>query len=161
MNCEGKDLDTNNYLLREYEKTQDSLLTALGCTIEFIDNLYHWRIILIGPKDTPYVGGIFILTAYFDIDYPYSKPEIRFVNKIYHLNISPINGHISLPILNFWNSYTPIADVISNIFDLFYNQEPNNSYDLIMAKEYETDRNEFNRKAREWTEKYASKNIRN
>ena len=161
MNCEIKNFDTNNYLLREYENTQNSLLTILGCTIEFIDNLHNWRIILIGPKNTPYADGIFILTVSFDIDYPYSKPEVRFVNKIYHLHVSPINGHISLPILSVWDQNISIVNVISNIFDSFYNQNPSFSNDSIMAKEYETDRSEFNRKAQEWTKKYASKNIRN
>ena len=52
-----------------------------------------------------------------------------------------------------------MINVISDIYALSYNQDPNNSYDLIMAKEYLTDRNEFNRKDKEWTNKYASKNI--
>ena len=51
-----------------------------------------------------------------------------------------------------------MLDIISNIFNLFYNQVPSNSFDLIRAEEYKTDINEFNRKAKEWTKKYASKN---
>ena len=158
MNLQISKLNSTDYLLKEFKNIRDNLLTALGCTIETNPSIFHWKITLIGPKDTPYADGIFILKVDFVITYPYPKPEIRFVNKIYHLNISSINGSISLPILDDWTPYTNMLDIISNIFNLFYNQVPSNSFDLIRAEEYKTDINEFNRKAKEWTKKYASKN---
>ena len=98
------------------------------------------------------------MTADFPEKYPNVKPEVRFVNQIYHLNVSPSNHHICISILNEWVPKTPMVDVISGIFSLFYNQNPKSPYSGEMAREYETNRNEFNRKAREWTLKYASMN---
>ena len=152
-----KKVFSSEYLYNEYKNFRDNLIIQNLCTVGLINkNIFRWRITLMGPADTPYSDGKFILKVNFENDYPNSKPEIRFVNKIYHLNVSPKDGHIYHSILYNWVPKTPMIDIISDIYSLFYNQEPNNSHDLIMAKEYETDRNEFNRKAQEWTKKYAS-----
>ena len=101
---------------------------------------------------------MFTLTADFPINYPDKPPEVKFTNKIYHLNVSESNGHICISTLNKWKPGTPMVDVISAIFALFYDQNPDSPYSGTMAREYQTDRNTFNRKAREWTQKYASMN---
>ena len=152
-------LTTMKYLKNEYDKLQKDPILSLGCTVGLVNNdIFHWKITLLGPVDTPYAGGLFILTADFPEKYPNVKPEVRFVNQIYHLNVSPSNHHICISILNEWVPKTPMVDVISGIFSLFYNQNPKSPYSGEMAREYETNRNEFNRKAREWTLKYASMN---
>ena len=152
-------LTTMKYLKNEYDKLQKDPILSLGCTVGLVNNdIFHWKITLLGPVDTPYAGGLFILTADFPEKYPNVKPEVRFVNQIYHLNVSPSNHHICISILNEWVPKTPMVDVISGIFSLFYNQNPKSPYSGEMAREYETNRTEFNRKAREWTLKYASMN---
>ena len=108
-----------------------------------------------GPSDTPYDGGNFILTADFPDNYPNQRPEVRFLTKIYHLNVDPYNGHISICILNGWRPQTPFSEVLSSIFLYFYYQYPMNPYSPKMAHEYMHNRTEFDRKAREWTGIYA------
>ena len=154
-----KKLGTMKYLKNEFEKLQNDPILSLGCTVgyneKFKKDIFHWKITLIGPIDTPYAGGTFFLTADFSEDYPNKKPEVRFVNQIYHLNVSPSNGHICISTLNEWKPKTPMVDVISAIFALFYDQNPDSPYSGQMAREYVTNRNEFNRKAKEWTQQYA------
>ena len=147
------------YLKNEYTKLQSDPILSLGCTVGLVNNdIFHWKLSLIGPVDTPYAGGMFFLTADFPDTYPKNKPEVRFTNKIYHLNVSPSNGHICISTLNSWKPGTPMVDVMSAIFALFYSQNPQSPYDGKMAREYETNRREFDRKAKEWTQKYASMN---
>ena len=152
-------LETMKYIKNEFNKLQNDPILSLGCTVGLNENfkkdIFHWKITLIGPIDTPYAGGTFFLTADFPEDYPKKKPEVRFVNKIYHLNVSPSNGHICISTLNEWKPKTPMVDVISAIFALFYDQNPDSPYSGQMAREYVTNRNEFNRKAKEWTQQYA------
>ena len=154
-----KKLETMKYIKNEFNKLQNDPILSLGCTVglneKFKNDIFHWKITLIGPIDTPYAGGMFFLTADFPEDYPKKKPEVRFVNKIYHLNVSPSNGHICISTLNEWKPKTPMVDVISAIFALFYDQNPDSPYSGQMAREYVTNRNEFNRKAKEWTQQYA------
>ena len=147
------------YLKNEYTKLQSDPILSLGCTVGLVNNdIFHWKLSLIGPTDTPYAGGMFFLTADFPDTYPKEKPEVKFTNKIYHLNVSPSSGHICISTLNEWKQGTPMVDVMSAIFALFYSQNPRSPYDGKMAREYETNRREFDRKAKEWTQKYASMN---
>ena len=152
-------MQTMKYLKAEFAKLQKDPILSLGCTVglnpKYGNNIFHWNVSLIGPMDTPYAGGTFILTVDFPDSYPNTKPEVRFTNKIYHLNVSNSNGHICISTLNEWKPKTPMVDVISAIFALFYDQNPNSPYSGEMAREYTTNRAQFDRKAREWTRQYA------
>ena len=152
-----KKMEAMKYIKREFDALQNDPILSLGCTVGLPDkkNVFHWEISLCGPVDTPYAGGMFFLTADFTDDYPQKKPEVQFKNKIYHLNVSPSSGHICISTLNEWKPKTPMVDVISAIFALFYDQNPKSPYSGEMAREYETNRAEFNKKAQEWTKKYA------
>ncbi len=153
-------LETMKYIKKEYDALQNDPILSLGCTVglnpKYKKDIFHWRISLIGPSDTPYVGGMFFLTVDFPTNYPVGKPEVRFENKIYHLNVSSSNGHICISTLNDWDPYTGMVNVISAIFALFYEQNPFSPYSLKMAAQYKLNRDKFNEKAREWTRKYAS-----
>ena len=153
-----KKMEAMKYIKREFDALQNDPILSLGCTVGLPDkkNVFHWLISLCGPVDTPYAGGMFFLTADFTDDYPQKKPEVQFKNKIYHLNVSPSSGHICISTLNEWKPKTPMVDVISAIFALFYDQNPKSPYSGEMAREYETNRAQFNKKAEEWTKQYAS-----
>ena len=152
-------LETMKYLKKEYDALQKDPILSLGCTVglnpDFKNNIFHWKLSLLGPSDTPYAGGMFFLTVDFPDNYPVGKPEVKFTNKIYHLNVSDYDGHICISTLNQWKARTPMVDVISAIFALFYDQNPNSPYSSDMAREYSKNKPEFDRKAREWTKKYA------
>ena len=122
------------------------------------NDIFHWKISLLGPSDTPYAGGMFFLTADFPENYPIGPPEVKFINQMYHLNVSPTDGHVCISTLNRWKANTPFSDVMTSIFALFYNQNPNDPYSYDQAEEFKNNRAEFDRKAREWTQKYASMN---
>ena len=150
-------LQTMKYLKNEFQQLQNDPILSLGATVGLPDpsNIFHWKITLLGPQDTPYAGGMFFLTADFPDTYPQTKPEIRFVNKIYHLNVRESDGHICISTLNQWVPNTPMVNVLSAIFALFYEQNPLSPYSVSMAAQYKLRRNEFNRIAAEWTKKYA------
>ena len=150
-------LETMKYLKNEFQQLQNDPILSLGATVGLPNpsNIFHWNITLLGPVDTPYKGGMFFLTADFPDDYPEKKPEVRFTNKIYHLNVRESDGHICISTLNQWVPRTPMVNVISAIFALFYEQNPLSPYSVSMAAQYKLRRNEFNRIAAEWTQKYA------
>ena len=152
-----KKLQTMKYLKTEFNALQNDPILSLGATVGLPDpnNIFHWNITLVGPQDTPYAGGMFFLTADFPETYPKTKPEVRFTNKIYHLNVRESDGHICISTLNQWVPNTPMVSVISAIFALFYEQNPLSPYSGSMAIQYKLRRNEFNRIAAEWTRKYA------
>ena len=153
-------LETMKYLKNEFNALQNNPILSLGCTVGLPNpnDIFHWRLSLLGPQDTPYAGGMFFLSVDFPEGYPKVRPEVRFKNKIYHLNVREKDGHICISTLNEWVPNTPMVDVISSIFALFYEQNPLSPYSWTMAGQYKLNRNEFNKTAQEWTRKYASPN---
>ena len=113
-----------------------------------------------GPKNSIYANWYFKLTFDFPNDFPKTKPEIKFSNKIYHLLVSPDNGHICAGFLNQWNPTTTISECLVGIYlFLLLPQNPLTPYSIEMAIEYKNNLPEFNRKAKEWTLKYATPTI--
>ena len=91
-------LQAMKYLKAEYNKLQNDPILSLGATVGLPDpsNIFHWNITLVGPQDTPYAGGMFFLTADFPDNYPIGCPEVKFINKMYHLNVNPNDGHVCI-----------------------------------------------------------------
>lgn len=152
----------------------DSELKQIGCTFGLVNqnNLFQWKVSMIGPRGTPYENGVFTINIVFPQNYPKEGAEFRFVNKIYHLNVdwrerdehgNPGNGHICLSSLNEWKSTGRVKDkpgfcvkqALFDIFCLFYNQGVDSPYDNAIAEQYKNNKAEFNRIAKDWTQKYA------
>lgn len=62
------------------------------------DDLFHWQATIMGPRGSPYDGGVFFLAIHFPTDYPFKPPKVNFTTRIYHPNINS-NGSICLDIL--------------------------------------------------------------
>ncbi|XP_016452917.1 SUMO-conjugating enzyme UBC9 isoform X2 [Nicotiana tabacum] len=62
------------------------------------DDLFHWEATIIGPPDSPYAGGMFLVTIHFLPDYPFKPPKIAFRTKVFHPNINS-NGSLCLDVL--------------------------------------------------------------
>ena len=52
------------------------------------DDLFLWEGCIFGPEDTPYHGGLFMLSIQFPVDYPFRAPHVQFKTRIYHPNIN-------------------------------------------------------------------------
>ena len=144
---------------------QDEDLSQIGCTFELypVNDIFNWRVTIFGPHDSLYKGGIFTLKIIFPEDYPKHGPEFKFVNKIYHLNVDPKDGHISLSSTNEWRNTGKVQSkpcygvkqALFDIFYLFYIQGYDSPFDPEMIDQHKNNREKFNETAREWTQKYA------
>ena len=63
------------------------------------DYIFNWNITILGPKDSPYEGGIFKAKMTFPNNYPLYPPEFIFLNNIFHPNIYE-NGTVCISILH-------------------------------------------------------------
>lgn len=120
------------------------------------NNLYHWAGTIFGPVGTPYEGGMFNIDINITVDYPHKAPKIKFLTRIFHPNISR-SGDICVDILkDKWTCALTIDKTLLSIVSLLGDANPNDPLEGDIADLYLNDRDEFNRKARQSTLKYAN-----
>ena len=128
------------------------------------DNIFRWRANIVGPRDSSYKGGIFDLRVEFPDNYPESAPEIYFITPIFHLNVNPYKnkdwgiklGHVSLTILDNWKPEYTIREIVTYIFALLYNPNPNFAYGFERVNEFKFNRKLYEEKVKYFTKKYAN-----
>jgi ubiquitin-conjugating enzyme E2 D/E len=131
--------------------------TPANCSAGLVtpDDLFTWQATIIGPTETPYEGGMFNLVILFPTDYPFKPPKISFTTRIYHPNINSTGG-ICLDILkDQWSPALSITKVLLSICSLLSDPNPDDPLAPEIANIYKTNKDEFNRIAREYTVKYA------
>lgn len=83
-------------LHREYKALQEySEFSCSPCG----DNFFEWDIIIFGPNDTIFEGGIYDAKMKFSPKYPIKAPEFYFTSKITHPNVYK-DGKMCISILH-------------------------------------------------------------
>ena len=126
-------------LHKEFEEINE--LQSSNCSAGPVndEDLTHWHGTIIGPDDTPYVGGLFHLDIHFPKAYPFKPPKVVFKTRIYHPNISP-NGSICLDILkNRWSPILTINKVLLSLSSLLSEPNPDDPLVAEAAQLYKSD----------------------
>ncbi|CAM8976545.1 unnamed protein product [Rhodiola kirilowii] len=113
------------------------------------EDMFHWQATIMGPADSPYSGGVFLVTIHFPPDYPFKPPKVAFRTKVFHPNINS-NGSICLDILKEqWSPALTISKVLLSICSLLTDPNPDDPLVPEIAHMYKTDRttNNSRRKA--------------
>ncbi|CAN0875464.1 Ubiquitin-conjugating enzyme E2 D1 [Linum grandiflorum] len=120
------------------------------------DDIFKLQGAIFGPAQTPYEGGVFFLSIHIPKSYPYIPPKIKFITKVYHPNVRG-DGRIEVDILgNNWTPVFTIEKLLLSICSLLPDPDPDAHSPLNPAAAlYLSDLKSFNRKARDWTLKYA------
>lgn len=120
------------------------------------DNLMLWKAMIIGPKASPFEGGIFNLTIKIPQTYPYKPPEIKFDTQVYHPNIDK-KGNICLDILkDQWSPALSVSKVLLSICSLLTDPNPEDPLVPEVAALYKENKKKYESIAKEWTMKYAT-----
>ena len=119
-------------------------------------NLFEWNAVIIGPTGTPYENGMFYLDISIPSNYPFKAPIVIFKTKIYHPNINS-SGNICLDILkSHWSPALTISKVLLSICSLLSDPNPNDPLVPDIANILNTNKELYEKTAREWTNIYAS-----
>ncbi|KAG6468342.1 ubiquitin-conjugating enzyme E2-17 kDa-like isoform X1 [Zingiber officinale] len=120
------------------------------------EDMFHWQATIMGPTDSPFAGGVFLVNIHFPPDYPFKPPKMKFLTQVYHPNINS-NGSICLDILKEeWSPALTISKVVLlSLCSLHTDPNPDDPLVLEIARVYKTDRVKYETTARSWTRKYA------
>lgn len=86
-------------LKKELSQLQRKPVEGFSVGLVNDNDIYRWEVIIMGPPDTLYEGGIFKCHLYFPKEYPLRPPTMRFLTEIWHPNIGE-NGIVCISTLN-------------------------------------------------------------
>jgi len=143
---------------KEYREVLDSPIQYWTPYIS-ADDAHIWKIIVEGPKGTPYENGRWVVTYQFPMDYPFKPPQVRFIIPIYHCNINN-DGKLCLDILkDSWSPALTARHVFLSITALLITPNPNDALDSVKANVYSDNKENYNRLATEHKDRYAMQSL--
>ncbi|KAK7793541.1 hypothetical protein R5R35_002526 [Gryllus longicercus] len=115
---------------------------------------------MIGLKGSPYEGGVFKLEIKIPDKYPFEPPHVQFKTPVYHPNVD-VSGRICLDLLKLpskgsWRPTISLAGLLVSVQLLLATPNPDDPLMADIAEEYRYNKPEYERKAKEWTKKYAA-----
>ena len=152
---------------QEFKEISLTPTASIGFSVGLPDenNIFEWRCTLMGPQDSPYKGGLFYLKVLFPNDYPQSKPEVRFITPIYHVNVNHVQnygeeidplGHVCISTINNWKPNLTMKQVFIDIFALFYLGNPESPFSVDMKNEFKQNKALYDKKVKYFVKKYAA-----
>ena len=111
---------------------------------------------ILGPKETPYENGLFLLYAQFPGDYPFKAPEVRFITPIYHCNMNS-QGRICHSVFD--RNYSPaitFRQIMDCVYGLILTPEPDDPLDNVVASFFLSDYPTYLKNAKQATQEKAS-----
>ncbi|OCT95121.1 hypothetical protein XELAEV_18012805mg [Xenopus laevis] len=124
------------------------------------NDLYRWEVLIIGPPDTLYEGGVFKAHLTFPRDYPLRPPKMKFITEIWHPNVDK-SGDVCISILHEpgedkygyekpeerWLPIHTVETIMISVISMLADPNGDSPANVDAAKEWREDRNgEFKRK---------------
>mgnify|MGYP001028396119 CR=1 FL=1 len=120
------------------------------------DDLTQWQATVQGPAGSPYEGGLIKILIHLPENYPFQAPQFNTTPPVYHPNVDQKNGIPCIESLTKqWAPNTLISKLLIEFQEVLKNPDPSHSVEDEIGKEFMENRQEFERKAREWTQKNA------
>lgn len=129
------------------------------------DNIFKWRVTIIGPQKTPYEGGTFPALLEFPQDFPDNPPKMKFLCPMYHPNIRE-TGEVCISILHppgedifeyenrteRWLPIHTVESILVSVISMLSDPNVESPENVDAAKTYRTDKREYVRRVRRTVE---------
>ena len=148
-------------IMRNYKLYEDDPID--GTNINMTDNVFEWDVIIYGPKDSSYEGGIFKGKIKFPENFPLYPPKFTFTTQIYHPNIYKDSGDVCISILHApgedkygyedsaerWRPIHTVNSILLSIITLFTSPNDESPANIDAAKDFRENKELFQKKVNE------------
>ncbi len=133
----------SRFLLAEYRHLIENPSENFKISVNEND-MTEWDVILRGPPDTLYEGGLFKAKVAFPPEYPYAPPRLTFTSEMWHPNIYP-DGKLCISILHgdnaeeqgmTWSPAQKIDTILLSVISLLNEPNPDSPANVDAAKSY-------------------------
>jgi len=143
-------------IAKEIADISKDTVSGISCEPINESDLSNLRASFVGPPDTPYEGGTYIIVVTIPTEYPFKAPRMVFATKIWHPNVSSVTGAICLDTLSTgWSPVLNLRSAVLSIQSLLTSPEPKDPQDAEVAKMMLNHPKQFEARAREWAIHYA------
>ena len=118
-------------------------------------NLRHFKVLLSGPKDSPFEKGVFRLNLTLPENYPEFPPSVIFQTKGYHPNINDQGGICLDTLQKAWTPVLGIRTTLLSIQSLLAYPYLGHYLAMDIGKEWEKNEPKAKKNAEKWTKRYA------
>lgn len=119
------------------------------------DDIFNWEVELVGPDNSPYVGGIFVLKMEFPAQYPFKAPKLRFLTKTYHPSVQWESGDICQDVVGNWGPTLNAKHCLQVIYSMLQSPESDHPLEEEIAQQLREKPKEFEKTAKKYTKEFA------
>ena len=102
-------------LLNKFKSLKENESRQEFCVSPYETDIMKWDGIIFGPPSSSYENGIFRLMLQFSNRYPFEPPQVKFLSRMFHPNVSK-DGEISMDVLQSnWTPAFTVKSIIENI----------------------------------------------
>lgn len=145
---------------KEYEKLTKDPLENIILEMQ-PSNIYEWKFVIFGPKDSPYEGGVYEGILSIPKEYPMRPPQVKFTSKLFHPNVYH-DGKLCISILHEgkdetgyeheldrWRPINNIRTVFISIISLLHDPNADSAANLDAAKLWRENKDAYNKRIKD------------
>ncbi|XP_037938009.1 probable ubiquitin-conjugating enzyme E2 7 [Teleopsis dalmanni] len=146
-------------LMKQLEELQANPNNIFSAGLKDDSDIYNWEIVIMGPPDTIFEGGVFNAVLSFPIEYPLRPPTMKFLSNMWHPNIYA-DGTVCISILQdsrdfAWGNYRAgecwlpvhtVQTILLSVVSLLSDPNVTSPANLQAAREFTQNYSEYKKK---------------
>ena len=152
-------------LMKQFKELQKDPSPMFSAGLVEDNDIFKWRVTIIGPTGTPYEGGVFPAILEFPPTYPNNPPTMKFICPMFHPNINS-TGEVCISILHppgkdqydyedsseRWLPIHTVESILVSVVSMLSDPNPESPMNVEAAKLLRNDPKEYNRRVRRTAE---------